>query len=235
MAFARSACNTHCHSKVSGYLRFDISTYIIAVIVEIINITFLSHIAGRGIITHFIGPSLNGNIMFLIETCTKYLIDIVNITPAIRTCQHVFHILFGEDRSIFVYICNDPVSHFIHHITQIIIVSELRTIHEFREISIHRSTERSVISNFGFTFRTFLRCYNNNTTGSFQPIYSCRSCVFQNRNTLYIIGVDVGNRTGESVHNIDSIINRATNTQGSIIQSRFTGFLYRRNTGQFTC
>ena len=172
--------------------------------------------------------------MLLIDTCAKYFINIIDIIPPISriAVQHRFHICFCEYRCILLHVRNTSVSQLIHHISHIIIICKLGTIHKLRKVCIHRCSYWTVICDSWLSFLSSLCCNNDNTTCALQTVHSRRSSIFQDRYTLNIIRINVIDGTRHTIYNISNIVNRTTNPQYCLVITRFSRDLNRRNARQ---
>ena len=81
--------------------------------------------------------------MLLGETCAENLVDVVHIVPTVSRVivEHHLNLRFLEIRHIVRLRCNRSACKLVHHLGHVVVVCELRAVHEIREVGIHGSTQ----------------------------------------------------------------------------------------------
>ena len=106
-------------------------------------------------------------------------------------------------------------------------MSKLGTVHELGEVGVHRQTILSVIAHLCLALGTLLRCNDDHTASGVQTIHGSGGTVFQHRHALDVVGVDVVDRTGHAVNDVEGLHARSAD-------ARLTRGLHRRDAGELT-
>ena len=165
MTIRKHARKSHSELEVLCKLRLNVSTYVVTVVIIIVDVTLLSEISERCKITRLIATALNSHIMLLCHTGTEYLVDVIHIVPSVIRIiiEHHLYLILGKIRYIIALTCYCSGRKLVHHLSHIIIICELRTIHEIREVCVHGSTHGSIVCDLRFSGITLL-CRNDDHT-----------------------------------------------------------------------
>ena len=113
----------------------------------------------------------------------------------------------------YVFVCKERVFT-IQFLSQVIPLHVLSTVHELRQCSSMRQSQRAFVINTCLTFRTTLSSYQNNTTRSLHTINRTSRSIFQNSYRFYVIRVNLPHRTFYTVYQhqrtIIALISRTT-------------------------
>ena len=171
----------------------DVRSKIVAAILEVVDVAFLPKIADRGKKSCVLIPSLGSHAVFLREARPEDLLDVVNIVPAISRVpvRHGFYVFLRESRDVFISAGNSPSCKLVHHIRHIIVISELRAIHEFREVCVHRRSILTIVRYLRVSGFAALRGDDNYAPSALQTVNSCRSTILQHGNAFDVIRIDV--------------------------------------------
>ena len=85
--------------------------------------------------------------MLLRKTCAEDLVNVVDIVPAVGRVAvgHQCDLLLREIRNILVRTADVTPCEAVHHIGHIVVVGELRTVHELREVGIEGCANGHVV------------------------------------------------------------------------------------------
>ncbi len=156
-------------------VRVDVGAQIVALVGEIVDVAVLSEVAYGGVVACLFVAAGHSHVVLLGETGSEHLVDVVHVVPAIGriTVCHRGDILGGEVRGVLGAILDGSAGQLVHHVGHIIIVGELRAVHELREIGVHRHTERGVVSDGSLLLRASLGGDDHHTSGTFKTV-DCR-------------------------------------------------------------
>ncbi len=162
-------------------VRVDVGAQVVALVGEVVDVAVLSEIADGGVVAGLFVATGHSHVVLLGETGSEHLVDVVHVIPAIGriTVCHRSDILGGEVRIVLGAVLDGTAGQLIHHVSHIIIVGELRTVHELREIGVHGHTEGGVVSDGGLFLRASLGGDDHDTARTFQTVNGCGGTVFE--------------------------------------------------------
>ena len=214
-----------CHSKRKGQalgdLGFDIRTQVIAVVIEIFDITGLVHITQRSEIIDPVAAARRSDAVLLERTGSEDFVDPVGVAPAVRAFAHHLYMLGREDRLLTV-----------EFERLVVPVSITRTVEEFGIRGIERRTVGPFVSQVHRTLSALLGRYDHHTAGCFETVNRYGGAVLQQRYRLHIVGVDVIDRTLHAVDDIENTRLRAANGHAGLVLTGLSGILHRDKTRQ---
>ena len=175
--------------------------------------------------------------MLLVETGSEDEVNVVHIVPSVSrvAIENQIDDVLRIDRCVVRWRAHLSVCLLVHVTGNVVVLHELRAVHELREVGVHRNTERGVVADFCISLLSPLGGYDNHTAGCGKAVDGSGSTVLEHRNALdvgRVNVVDVVNR--ETVHNVAYAVDRAADTQACLVEARLTGLLNGRNTREFT-
>ena len=207
---------------------FDVGAYVVTAVVVSVDITLLVQVAGGDEVTGLVVSALHGDIVFLGDAGAEYALDVVHIVPTVRgvAVEHGLHIALGEIRHVFLFRRDGAARQLVHHLGQVVVVGELRSVHEPGEVGVHGGAHRPVVREPGVALVTLAGRDDDHAARRLQAIDRRRSAVLQDRDALDVGRVDVVYVVhGIAVHDIGHAIDRSADAEGRLIQARLTGFL----------
>ena len=224
---------TQLEMQPGGDVRVNVGSQVVALVGEVVDVTVLPVVAERGVVAGLVASSGHGHVVLLRESGAEHLVDVVHVVPTVGrvTVGHRCDILRSKVRIVLGAVGDGSAGQLVHHVRHIIIVGELRAVHELREIGVHRHTERGVIGDGGLLLRSPLGRDDHHAARAFQSVHSGRRSVLEDRDALDVIRIDVVDVTHrKSVHNVGDSVDRAAQTQGSLILARLSGLLHGGDT-----
>ena len=229
MAVREHARKAEGELEVAGYLAVDIGPDIVPVVIEVVDVSLLAEVAEGCEIAGFLAAALHRDVVFLGKAGSEDLVNVIHIVPAVGrvAVRHQIHLFPREIRNVFGFGSYDSGSELVHHLRHIVVVGELRAVHEVREVCVHGSTQRGVVADLGLALGSPLGGDDNHTARTLQAIDRSRGTVLEHRNALYVGRVeviDIGDRI--TVNDIGSSVNGTADAERSLVEARLTGFLH---------
>ena len=166
----------------------------------------------------------------------EHLVNVVDVVPTVGgvVVEHGLHVFLGEVGHIVFTAGDGAVGQLVHHLGHVIIMSKLGAVHELWEVGVHRQTILSVIAHLCLALGTLLRCNDDHTASGVQTIHGSGGTVFQHRHALDVVGVDVVDRTGHAVNDVEGLHARSADAERCLVVARLTRGLHRRDAGELT-
>ena len=234
-AVSEHTAETGGHGEIFSHLGFHVRTQVETGIVVSFDITLLSQVTGADEVTDLVVAALEREVVLVVDTGAEHLLDVVHIIPAVGgvAVGHGGHILLREVRDILRSGGDGAVGHLVHHLGHVVIVGVLGAVHEFGEVGIHGNAHRAVIGDVHITLVTLLGGDDDHTACGLEAVYGSGGSVLQDRDAFDVGGIDiidVAHR--EAVHHVGDSVDRTADTQRSLVQARFAGFLHRGKAGK---
>ena len=234
---AHYAAQTGVEDQVRSNPGFDVRAHIVTVVIVTVDITFLSEETAGNEVPGLVVAALDGDIVLVRDARAKDLLDIVHVVPAVGgvAVEHGLDIRLGEIRFVFLLGSDGAARELVHLLRQIVVVGELGTVHETREIRVHRHAHGSIVGDVGVALVTLAGGDDDDATGRLEAVHRRGSTILQDRNAFNISRVNVVDVVhGESVHHIRDAVHGTADAERGLVQARFAGLLDGGNAGQLT-
>ena len=182
----------HGHRPVLGNLGFDIRTDINTVEREILHIALLIEVTDRSKVLDSLVAARHIEVVRLVVPRTESLFIPVRIAPAVAriAVEHHVDLALRENRRVSV------------HFTGFVIpIGIPRTVEHFEHYGILAQTESAGVGDLGRSGLAPFGRHDNDSRG-IHTVNRSRRCVLEHRNAFDIIGINLAEIAGYTVHNV---------------------------------
>ena len=233
LASAHGAHGPERQLPVASHLRVDVGTDVITTVVEVGDIALLAHETARKEVVDVVGSALQGHVVLLVVARSEHLSYVVHVVPAVRrvVVEHGLDVLAGEDGRVLVARLEGRSGEFVHQVGHVVVVGVLRSVHECGEVGVDGDSVLAVVGHPRLALPPLLGGDDDHAAGGVEAIYGCRGPVFQHRNALDVVGVDVVHRARHAVDDVERAILRAADAQRGEVVARLARGLHGGQTG----
>ena len=210
--------------EVVGDLRFEVRTDVVAVVVEVLDVTLLVHVAQRCEIVEAFAAAGRGDTVLLGGAGAEDLVEPVGVAPAAFALLHHGDVLRGEDGILAVQLERLVVP-----------IGVARTVEELGIGGVERGAVRTFVGERHGALLALLGRHDHDAAGTLQTVDRHGRAVLEQRDRLDVVGVDVVDRTRNAVDDVEDSRLGAADGHRGLVLARLSRALQRDQTGHAAC
>ena len=224
LGVGHKAAGSHRQGPVFANLRLKVESQRVAVVGEVVDVAFLSHVAQRAVVGGSVVSTLHRQRVLGVGSCAEDLVDVVDIVISIagvaiaNLVNHALRIA----GYILCAIGDHATCQLVHQVGHVVVVHKLACVHKLGEVGIVRATDLTVVGDCGRALGSLLGGDDDDTAARLQAIDSRGAGVLEDRHALDVVGIDLVDATGYAVDDVGHRVDGATDAQRGLVLARLT-------------